>query len=71
MTLRFDMRTAQEMGFTNPVKEIMKELGFTILKYEGVPMADCVMFEVEETDVSLPEFLTPVDYKIEKSTTGI
>lgn len=60
-TLRFDIRTAYESGATEHPMKVMRELGYEIIDYEGVPIADCAIIQVKEIIEPLEKYLTLIE----------
>ena len=56
--LRFDMRTAYESGAKEHPMKVMSELGYEIIDYEGIPIADCAIIKVKEVIYPLEIYLT-------------
>jgi hypothetical protein len=63
-TLRYDMITAYQNGYPEHPQKVMKELGYEVTAYEGVPIGDCAMIEVKEIKDPLPSFLSITDFEI-------
>jgi len=57
ITLRYDLRRASEMGYKEHPQLVMEKLGYKLLSYQGVPILDCIMIEVENIIDPLPRFL--------------
>ncbi len=55
--LRYDLRGAEEAGFHEHPSKVMTSLGYTVRQYEGIPIGDCIMMEVDRIRMPLPEFL--------------
>lgn len=58
--IRYDLRTAFENGYENHPKKVMKDLGYIVKSFEGIPIGDCAIMEVEKTIYPLEKFLTVV-----------
>lgn len=54
------MRTAYESGATEHPMKVMRELGYEIIDYEGIPIGDCAIIEVKELILPLPKYLTEI-----------
>jgi len=59
--IRYDLRTAFENGYENHPQKVMKELGYVVKSFEGIPIGDCVIMEVERIKYPLEKFLTVID----------
>mgnify|MGYP003110037501 CR=1 FL=1 len=57
MKIRYDLHSAYEAGHTEHPQKEMKKLGFEVLSFEGVPIADCAIMEIMPTSNDLPSFL--------------
>ena len=55
------MRTAYESGATKHPMKVMRELGYEIIDYEGVPIADCAIIQVKEIIEPLETYLTLIE----------
>jgi hypothetical protein len=64
ITLRYDWQSADKMGYKGHPQKVMQQLGYKVLAYEAVGIADCSFMEVEEVIEPLPEFLKVSDYKL-------
>lgn len=58
--LRYNMRTAYESGANEHPMKVMRALGYEIINYEGIPIGDCAIIEVEELIEPLPKYLTEI-----------
>lgn len=58
--IRYDLRGAFEADIKEHPQKDVKRLGMKILYYEGIPMADCVIMEVENIPEKLPDYITIV-----------
>lgn len=54
------MRSAYESGATKHPMIVMRELGYKIIEYEGVPIGDCAIIQVEELIEPLEKYLTEI-----------
>lgn len=54
--LRYDLITAHKCGETEHPQKVLQDLGYNLLSYEGVPIGDCVLVEVEKPIEPLPAF---------------
>ena len=58
---RYDIISADlDFGIKKHPQQQMKELGFEVLKSEPVPIGDCWWFRVEDSQIDIPEYLTPM-----------
>ena len=64
VTLKYDLRTAYESGVTEHPQKEMKKLGYEVLAFEGVPIADAVFMEVVEVIEPLPKYLEVSKFEI-------
>ncbi|OWP84212.1 hypothetical protein BWK59_06370 [Flavobacterium davisii] len=60
IALRYDLIEAYNAGIKIHPQLQMKELGYTVLDFEGVPIADCAIIKVERIITPLPKYLTIV-----------
>ena len=58
--VRFDLREAYESGATEHPIKIMRDLGYIVINYEGIPIADCAIIEVEKLIEPLEKYLTKI-----------
>lgn len=63
-TVRYDMRSAYESGATEHPMKVMRSLGYEIIDYEGIPIGDCAIIEVEKLIEPLPNYLTEIKEKL-------
>jgi hypothetical protein len=56
-SLQYDLRTAYEMGYTEHPQIVMQKLGYDVLVFEAVEIADCVLMGVDKLIEPLPRFL--------------
>lgn len=64
--LRYDLRTAYESGATEHPQAVMRQLGYTVTKFEGVPIGDCAILEVSKLITPLEDYLTEIeDYEFD------
>ncbi|WP_395049420.1 hypothetical protein [Flavobacterium sp.] len=54
------MRSAYESGATDHPMKVMRELGYKIIDYEGIPIGDCAIIEVEKLIEPLEKYLTEI-----------
>jgi hypothetical protein len=64
--LRYDWIGAHREGYTGHPQNVMQSLGYKVLQYEAVGIADCSMICVEDIIYPLPHFLQVVDYPFSK-----
>jgi hypothetical protein len=65
ITLRYDYMGAHyESNENRHAQKVIEELGFTVFKFEGCPIADCCFLEVDNINVNLPKFIKLSDHKI-------
>jgi hypothetical protein len=61
--IRYDLYRALKQGVSiSPSKDIQGR-GMNIIKYEGVPIADCIMIEVDKISQELPCYMDIVDFE--------
>lgn len=50
MTLRYSLIGSYKAGYELHPQLAMKGFGYTVISYEGVPIGDCAIIEVEQTE---------------------
>lgn len=63
ITLRYDLITAFNQGVLQHPQLQMKDLGYEVLSFEGVPIGDCAIMEVKELIEPLEKYLTEIKEK--------
>lgn len=58
--IRYDLRTAFDNGYENHPQKVMEDLGYIVKSFEGIPIGDCAIMEVEKIIYPLEKFLTIV-----------
>jgi len=59
--IRYDLRTSFESGYENHPQKVMEELGYVVKSFEGIPIGDCAIMDVEKIIYPLEKFLTVID----------
>ena len=65
ITLKYDLQGACEAGHPEHPQTVMEQLGYKVLAFEGHPIFDCVVMEVESIIEPLPNFLSLTDFVIQ------
>ena len=55
--IKYDLIGAYEYGIYNHPELQVSGLGMDILKYEGHPVGDCVIMEVDKLVENLPDYI--------------
>jgi hypothetical protein len=55
--IRFDLIGAYKAGINTHPQSHVESLGMKVLSFEGVPIADCVIMEVENIVDNLPMYI--------------
>lgn len=63
-TIRYDLIGAHLAGVKEHPQIHVKNLGMNVYAFEGVPIADCVMMEVDNIPDKLPEYIEFSKHKI-------
>lgn len=58
MRLWYDVWSASDCGVNEHPQQVMKELGFKLLHSEPYMIADGWRFEVADTDIELPPYIS-------------
>jgi hypothetical protein len=58
--VRYELIGAYQSGIRKHPAEDMKDRGFIITYYEGVPMADCIIMMLEGDKKNLPDYVVTV-----------
>lgn len=64
-TVRFDLIGAYKQGHKEHPQRVMEKIGFKIIKFQGIPIADCAMMQVVGNPDLFPEFVEIVDFKFD------
>lgn len=62
--IKYDLIGANKSGINEHPQLDVQKLGMKVIKFEGVPIADCVMMEVENLPAELPDYIELSEYKI-------
>ena len=64
ITLSFDFYAASYAGINGHPEAVMRDLGYTVLAFKGMPIANCVYMGVDKIIEPLPSYLTVSDFKL-------
>lgn len=67
IVLKYCLRTAYEGGKTDHPQKVMRDLGYIVTRFEGVPIGDCVFMQVDKIIEPLPDYLTLSDWEFFKA----
>lgn len=56
-TIRYDLIGAYNAGVNSHPKKHIESFGVKVLRYEGIPIADCVMVEVLGSINPMPAYI--------------
>ena len=57
ITIRYSLIGAYFSGVNEHPQKQMEQLGIKVISYEGIPIADCIIMEVENIPDILPEYI--------------
>lgn len=58
--VRYDVLGAMFSNVVLHPQDDMKQLGFTVVRSEPVPIADCWIFRVEDYDFPIPDYIKEI-----------
>ncbi len=61
--IKYDLIGAIKSGIKEHPQKDVERLGMKVLKYEGVPIADCAMMGVDEIIDNLPDYIEKSNHK--------
>lgn len=59
--IRYSLIGKDKAGVKDHPQDDMEKMGVKVLKYEGVPIGDCVIMEVENLPEKLPDYIEIID----------
>lgn len=59
--IRYGLIGADQAGVKQHPQLQTQELGMKVLSYEGVPIGDCIIMEVENMPEILPEYIDVIE----------
>lgn len=60
--IKYDINNAVRERITVHPQKDVEGLGMKITAFQGIPIGDCIMMEVDQTPDSLPRYITQLCY---------